>query len=56
MVGALFIQALTMTMYMRNVSADVAPVPKALAILAVCLLQSPSLRTKAGALFRRKVA
>src|ERR1043166_3250042 len=56
MVGALFIQALTTTMYMRNVSADVAPVPKALAILAVCLLQSPLLRTKAGALFRRKVA
>jgi simple sugar transport system permease protein len=56
MVGALFIQALTTTMYMRNVSADVAPVPKALAILAVCLLQSPSLRTRARALFQRKVA
>src|SRR6266567_1174497 len=53
-VGALFIQTLTTTMYMRNVSADVAPVPKALAVLAVCLLQSPALRAKAAALFRGK--
>ncbi len=52
-VGALFIQTLTTTMYMRNVSADVAPVPKALAILAVCLLQSSVLRAKAAALLGR---
>src|SRR6185295_4523401 len=52
-VGALFIQTLTTTMYMRNVSADVAPVPKSLAILAVCLLQSPVVRRKLAALFRR---
>src|SRR6266498_2491368 len=51
-VGTLFIQTLTTTMYMRNVSADVAPVPKALAIIVVCLLQSPVLRAKAAALFR----
>jgi ribose/xylose/arabinose/galactoside ABC-type transport system permease subunit len=50
-VGALFIQALTTTMYMRNVSADVAPVPKALAILIVCLLQSPVLREKMAGMF-----
>ena len=56
LVGALFIQTLTTTMYMRNVSADVAPVPKALAILAVCLLQSPVLRRKAAALFRGKTS
>ncbi len=56
LVGALFIQALTTTMYMRNVSADVAPVPKALAILAVCLLQSPVLRRKAAVLFRGKTS
>ena len=55
-VGALFIQTLTTTMYMRNVSADVAPVPKALAILAVCLLQSTVLRQKASALLRRKAS
>jgi simple sugar transport system permease protein len=47
-IGALFIQTLTTTMYMRNVSADVAPVPKALAILVVCLLQSPVVRHKAA--------
>ena len=53
-VGALFIQTLTTTMYMRNVSADIAPVPKALAILAVCLLQSPKLRSQLGGIFQRK--
>jgi galactofuranose transport system permease protein len=55
-VGALFIQTLTTTMYMRNVSAVVAPVPKAIAILAVCLLQSPTFRRKAIALIRRRAA
>lgn len=39
-VGALLIQALTTTMYAKDVSPVVAPVPKALVILAVCLLQS----------------
>jgi hypothetical protein len=43
-------------MYMRNVSADVAPVPKALAILAVCLVQSPAFREKFVLPFRRKPA
>ncbi len=43
-VGALFIQTLTTTMYARNVSADIAPVPKALVIIAVCLLQSEPVR------------
>jgi simple sugar transport system permease protein len=46
MVGALFIQALTTTLYARDVSSDVAPVPKALAIVAVCLLQSEVLRQR----------
>ncbi len=55
-VGAMFIQTLTTTMYMRNVSADIAPVPKALAILVVCLLQSPALRTRLTGMLRRKVA
>lgn len=44
MIGALLIQTLTQTLYMRNVSADIAPVPKAIVILVVCLLQSPKLR------------
>jgi simple sugar transport system permease protein len=55
-VGALFIQTLTTTMYMRSVSPDIAPVPKALAILAVCLLQSPQLRAKFAAIFKRRPA
>jgi simple sugar transport system permease protein len=55
-VGGLFIQTLTTTMYMRNVSADVAPVPKALVILIVCLLQSPVLRKKMSAIFKKKGA
>jgi simple sugar transport system permease protein len=55
-VGALFIQTLTTTMYMRNVSADVAPVPKALAILMVCLLQSSALRSKVAGLMKRRAA
>lgn len=55
-VGALFIQTLTTTMYMRNVSADIAPVPKALAILAVCLLQSPLVRSKLAAAFKGRAA
>ena len=44
MVGALLIQTLTTTMYARNVNADIAPVPKALVIIAVCLLQSEKAR------------
>ena len=55
-VGALFIQTLTTTMYMRNVSADIAPVPKAMAILIVCLLQSPVLRAKGAAFLQKKAA
>jgi ribose/xylose/arabinose/galactoside ABC-type transport system permease subunit len=52
-VGALFIQTLTTTMYMRNVSADVAPVPKALAIITVCLLQAPAFRKRILSPFRK---
>lgn len=53
MIGALLIQTLTQTLYMRNVSADIAPVPKALVILAVCLLQSPKLRERMGRLGKK---
>ncbi len=53
MAGALFIQTLTTTLYARNVSSDVAPVPKALAIIGVCLLQSEALRQAAGRLAGR---
>lgn len=35
--GAVLLQTLTTTMYARNVSAEVAPLPQALVILAVCV-------------------
>jgi hypothetical protein len=44
-VGGLFIQTLTTTLYARNVSSDISPVPKALAIIAACLFQSESFRS-----------
>jgi galactofuranose transport system permease protein len=53
-VGALIIQTLTTTMYAQGVSSDVAPVPKALVILAVCLLQSSVFRNQLRGLFVRK--
>jgi simple sugar transport system permease protein len=40
LVGALLLQTLTTTMYNAGVAPAVAPVPKALLILLVCLLQS----------------
>jgi galactofuranose transport system permease protein len=52
-VGGLLIQTLTTTLYMRNVSADTAAVPKALVIVAVCLLQSATFRRKVMLLLRR---
>jgi ribose/xylose/arabinose/galactoside ABC-type transport system permease subunit len=45
-IGAVLIQALTTTLIRQGMSSDVAPVPKALAILAVCLLQSERLRSQ----------
>jgi ribose/xylose/arabinose/galactoside ABC-type transport system permease subunit len=51
-VGALFIQTLTTTLYARNVSSDVSPVPKALVIIAVCLLESDVFRARTTRFFR----
>jgi simple sugar transport system permease protein len=56
LVGALLIQTLTTTMYMRDVSADVAPVPKALVVVAVCLFQSPVFRGRVTRLLGRRAA
>jgi ribose/xylose/arabinose/galactoside ABC-type transport system permease subunit len=53
-VGALLIQTLTTTMYARNVSADIAPMPKAVVIIAVCLLQSEKARRMFTRLLPRK--
>jgi simple sugar transport system permease protein len=52
--GALLIQALATTMYYRGVAPAVAPVPKALVIIAVSLLQSEKLRGWVGQMWRRK--
>lgn len=43
-IGAMIMQTLTKTLYMQNVSADIAPAPKAIAVILVCLLQSPVVR------------
>jgi simple sugar transport system permease protein len=54
MIGALLIQTLTTTMYNLGVPPAVAPVPKAVVIVAVCLLQSPKFRNEILQVFRRK--
>jgi galactofuranose transport system permease protein len=46
MIGAVLIQTLTVTLIRQGMSSDVAPVPKALVILAVCLLQADKLRAR----------
>jgi simple sugar transport system permease protein len=55
-IGAILIQTLTMTMYGLGVPPAVAPVPKALVVIAVCLLQSETFRLKVRRLFRRRLA
>lgn len=42
--GAILLQALTLTLYNAGVPAAVAPVPKAIVIVGVCLLQSDRFR------------
>ncbi|HUR59789.1 MAG TPA: ABC transporter permease [Opitutaceae bacterium] len=54
--GALLIQTLATTMYYRGVAPAVAPVPKALLIIAVSLLQSEKLRAMLGGLWARRRA
>lgn len=50
-IGALLIQTLTVTLIRQGMPSDVAPVPKALVIIVVCLLQSPKLRGQLAALW-----
>jgi galactofuranose transport system permease protein len=52
-VGALLLQTLTTTMYNLGVPPAVAPVPKAILILVVCLLQSEHARRWFGGLFKK---
>ena len=52
-IGALLIQTLTTTMYNFGVAPAVAPVPKALVIIAVCLMQSVAFRRHIQSFFLR---
>lgn len=53
-IGALLIQTLTTTMYNLGVPPAVAPVPKAVVIVAVCLLQSAKFRQEIAKAFGRR--
>lgn len=50
-IGALLLQTIMTTLYTWGVPSDVAPVPKAIVILMVCLLQSPTLRSSVAKAF-----
>ena len=56
LVGAILIQTLTTTMYMKNVSPAIVQVPKAMVVIIVCLLQSPVFRAKVLSIFVSKAA
>jgi simple sugar transport system permease protein len=47
-VGAMILQTLSTTLYMQDVSAEVAPAPKALGVLLVCAFQSPTVHARFG--------
>jgi simple sugar transport system permease protein len=55
-IGALIMQTLTTTLYMQDVSADIVPAPKAIAVIIVCLLQSPVVRARLAAWRGRRAA
>ncbi len=55
-IGALLIQTLTTTMYNLGVPPAIAPVPKALLIIGVSLLQSEKIGRWLGGLFGKKAA
>jgi simple sugar transport system permease protein len=55
-IGALLIQTLTTTMYNLGVPPAVAPVPKAVVIIAVCLMQSAKFRAELKNIFARRKA
>jgi len=55
-IGTMLMQTLTSTLYMLDVPAEVAPAPKALVVIVVCLIQSPVLRQRIAGLRRRSAA
>ncbi|MBI1177475.1 ABC transporter permease [bacterium] len=54
MIGALLIQTLTTTMYNLGMPPAIAPVPKAIVIVAACLLQSAKFRDALRGLLPRR--
>ncbi len=55
-VGALLIQTLSVTMINQGMPPEITPLPKAIVIVLVCLLQSPRLRRQIMAPFAQKKA
>jgi ribose/xylose/arabinose/galactoside ABC-type transport system permease subunit len=53
-IGGLMLRSLTLTMYNLGVAPAVAPLPKAVVIVAVCLLQSPAFRRQIKRLFGQR--
>ncbi len=51
-IGALLIQTLTVTMINQGMPPEITPLPKAIVILLVCLLQSEKFRRQVAAPFR----
>jgi simple sugar transport system permease protein len=49
-IGAIIMETLTQTLWAHDVSADIVPAPKAIAVIIVCLLQSPVVRARFAAL------
>jgi ribose/xylose/arabinose/galactoside ABC-type transport system permease subunit len=56
LIGAVLVQTLTVTLIRQGMPSDVAPVPKALVIIIVCLLQSPKLRAQISGLVPKRAA
>jgi ribose/xylose/arabinose/galactoside ABC-type transport system permease subunit len=56
MVGALLMQTLTRMLYMLDVPAEIAPAPKAIVVIVVCLIQSPEFRRRLAAIRPRGAA
>ncbi len=51
-IGAMLMQTMTKTLYMHDVSAEIAPAPKALVVILVCLLHAPRVREWVSGLWR----
>jgi ribose/xylose/arabinose/galactoside ABC-type transport system permease subunit len=54
LVGAILIKTMEITLIRQGMNPAYVPVPKALIIIAVCLLLSAEFRTQLGGLFGRK--